>query len=75
MLIIAIKDYYIDMIKAARNNTNNIFNIFYSLLGRAITRILPEFPVPSMPIHFDTYFNNKITNIIHSIHYVTSAVN
>ena len=67
MIIRAKQDYYIDTIKAAGNNTKKLFEISYSLLGRATTRILPDIPLQSMPIHFDTYFNNKITNIINSL--------
>ena len=62
MIIKSKQDYYIDTIKAAGNNLKNLFEISYSLLGRAITRVLPDIPVPPIPIHFDTYFNNKITN-------------
>ena len=42
------------MIKAAGNNTNKLFEISYSLLGRATTRILSDISVPSMHIQFDT---------------------
>ena len=65
------KEYYIDTIKAAGDNIKTLFEISYSLLGRATTRILPDIPLQSMHIHFDTYFNNKITNIINSLPYLT----
>ena len=65
MIIRAKQDYYIETIKAAGNNTKKLFEISYTLLGHATTRILPYITV--LPIHFSTYFNNKITNIIHSL--------
>ena len=66
-MIIRAKQDNIDMIKAAGNNTKKLFEISYSLLGRDTTRILPDIPLQSMPIQFDTYINNKITNIINSL--------
>ena len=66
-MTIRAKQYlYIDMIKADGNTTKKLFEICYLLLGRPTTRILPDIPLQPMPIQFDTYFNNKITNIIHS---------
>ena len=40
--------------------------LYFSLLYHGVyTRILPD--MPSKLIYFDTYFNNKLTNIIYSI--------
>ena len=48
MIIRGKQDYYIDMIKAAENNTKNLFEISYYLFGCAITRILLDITIPSM---------------------------
>ena len=64
-------------IQAAGNNTNKLYQISNSLLGRTTPRIhtprilpayiLPDCPASTNSANFDNYFNNKIINIINSL--------
>ena len=60
-------EYYIDTIKAADNDTQKLFQISNSLLGRVTPRIIPGTTLSSLSAIFDIYLKNKVQIIINSL--------